>query len=569
MINKKVISLVWILVITQLLIGCKVPSAPTTTTPFLPPTDTSTPPIITVTAPPTNLPPTTQQIDASLGGVIEVINPTDPSFGAKLTVPPGALETDMVLSISSVINPALILPEVVVTEFEPDLSFRVPAILQLTYTDAFLSMYGIEDESLLTIISIDEATGIWEPSAENRVDPVNNIILAEITHLSSWSIVSKSWLTTRQKRDLIQPDPFVMGERNVLFIHGFNGSPGDDCMSEVINVLEGLYDHVAAYQYPSALSIEKNAKWLADEISRQFPDGNFDIVGYSEGGLVARTLIEQNQFQDRVDNLVTIATPHKGILEATALSLLPLPAIAGPGASIPIDVLRTMFPAVFQQMYGSEFLRNLNAAYKPGHTEYHTIAGTDKAGSDTDGVVKVNSAHGTDIFTPAQSETIPNISHSQNTGSPSSWMPCDQRVYDLLKRWLPDSSPTITPTPPTETPFPPGSSFPGTVMLSCGPGGRFSNVITLVTSEPAQRNAHFKLTLTLTSGPIDKILKPKAWQLIVFTKPGQSISSSVGDLAKCDSPGGCSATYEITEAGYGVDKITYHPPIGLTVKCDF
>lgn len=83
---------------------------------------------------------------------------------------------------------------------------------------------------------------------------------------------------------------FQPNQKNVLIIHGWNGSPSDACMKILIGFADGLYDNVLAYQYPSAEAIGENARWLYNTLSPLMmnPDLKFDIIAYSEGGLVAR-----------------------------------------------------------------------------------------------------------------------------------------------------------------------------------------------------------------------------------------------------------------------------------------
>jgi pimeloyl-ACP methyl ester carboxylesterase len=105
---------------------------------------------------------------------------------------------------------------------------------------------------------------------------------------------------------------FRANEANGLFIHGWNQKPRDMEVKTFLNTMQRLYKNVAVYQYPSAEHIQANAEALRAFFGNLDRNLKFDIVAYSEGGLVARYLIEQLGLGEHVENLLTIATPHRG-----------------------------------------------------------------------------------------------------------------------------------------------------------------------------------------------------------------------------------------------------------------
>ena len=228
-------------------------------------------------------------------------------------------------------------------------------------------------------------------------------------------------LTAWQSRTLIG-DAFTAGARNVLLVHGWNSSPWGGCELQLAAAMRGSYDHVLAYAYPSVLDIGDNASWLRSEIVRRYPGVTFDIVGFSEGGLVARAAIEPGAWNGgqtisaSVRNLVTIATPHTGILSDAGPSLLD--DIGG----------SEMRP-------GSAFLRALNDHPDTGGVKYGFIAGAAwHAGSSTsDGLVSVDSALGTNAVTTQRAATLPLV-HAVPAGDGG--MPCDSHVYTTIKSWI-------------------------------------------------------------------------------------------------------------------------------------
>jgi hypothetical protein len=124
-------------------------------------------------------------------------------------------------------------------------------------------------------------------------------------------------MTSWQARMLLGA-PFVAGERNVILLHGWNSSPWDGCQLQLAAAMSAHYDNVLTYAYPSALDIAGNARWLRDELRRVHPGTTFDMIGFSEGGLIARAAIEPGALNDNdaiasTANVFLIATPNLGL----------------------------------------------------------------------------------------------------------------------------------------------------------------------------------------------------------------------------------------------------------------
>ncbi|HIK10915.1 MAG TPA: triacylglycerol lipase [Oscillatoriaceae cyanobacterium M33_DOE_052] len=72
----------------------------------------------------------------------------------------------------------------------------------------------------------------------------------------------------------------------------------------------------------SSVGLDKLAKQVAAFAEERFgPHGNFDLVGFSMGGLVSRYYVQRLGGGDRVQRFVTISSPHHGTLMAYALPL--------------------------------------------------------------------------------------------------------------------------------------------------------------------------------------------------------------------------------------------------------
>lgn len=90
------------------------------------------------------------------------------------------------------------------------------------------------------------------------------------------------------------------------------------------------------------------AAFLAD-VRRRTGRARLDIVGFSEGGLLARMVVGAGRFAGRVDRLISLATPHAGINAWSAYT-----ALAGWHA------LRDAAPpAILQLLTGSELLQQI------------------------------------------------------------------------------------------------------------------------------------------------------------------------------------------------------------------
>jgi triacylglycerol esterase/lipase EstA (alpha/beta hydrolase family) len=137
-------------------------------------------------------------------------------------------------------------------------------------------------------------------------------------------------------------DQVVEDEVPVLLVHGYGGGPAS--MAVLERVLEGRDRRVISVALPNGgrgdIAVSAGA---VEEIVEEEGAQEIDIVGFSAGGLVARTFLEQNGA--RVRSLVFLGTPHHGTrLAGLATSLDP---------SLCARACRQMVP-------GSHFLRKLN-----------------------------------------------------------------------------------------------------------------------------------------------------------------------------------------------------------------
>lgn len=119
----------------------------------------------------------------------------------------------------------------------------------------------------------------------------------------------------------------------IIIIPGILGSENKDGVWQidpVFHTYDNLYEEfvsngfipdedVFTFPYEWRDSNVENAKLLRDkinEIKQTTGYSQVDIVAHSMGGLLAREYIESNYYQNDVDQLVTLGTPHNGAPEA-------------------------------------------------------------------------------------------------------------------------------------------------------------------------------------------------------------------------------------------------------------
>lgn len=224
---------------------------------------------------------------------------------------------------------------------------------------------------------------------------------------------------------------FRPGEKNILIIHGFNSQPAD--MQGLTEFLTAQCANVMLYKYPSGISPALSGRYLYQALSDVVEPGiRFDMVGYSEGGLVARVAKEPGPlnggraFGDRVGNLVTIGTPHEGLPQVIrGRDLLVILGLAAP------------VQAITEMLGGSEFLRMLNTNPQQGATQYFTVAGNLFATDD--GLVFVDSGLGKNVLRTA-GQAIVGLGHSEALAAGRA-MPNHADVYSQTKLWIVDGAP--------------------------------------------------------------------------------------------------------------------------------
>jgi hypothetical protein len=357
-------------------------------------------------------------ISAAGGGAVEVVEATSPVVGARIDLAPGALSADADVALDVADDGALsMFPDLTLVRGSSAAVLTVPVRVRIPYGAALLAHWNVTDERQLGLYARD-ADGLWRALVAS-VDPAHNVVEAEVDQLTTW-VVAPGWMLTAWQGRALLGNAFAAGKRNVVLIGGWNSSPWDGCELQLAAAMRGSYDNVIAYAYPSALDIGANGVWLRDAMTARYPGVTFDAIGFSEGGLVARAAVEPGDWNGgrtiaaSVRNLITIATPHLGLLPDA-------------GASLLADTASSEMAA------GSAFLRDLNAHPSTGDVRYGLIAGAGWGGGASDGLVSVDSALARGVLAPHRT-AAPSLVHATSFGGRG--MPCDPQVYDTIRAWV-------------------------------------------------------------------------------------------------------------------------------------
>ena len=100
-------------------------------------------------------------------------------------------------------------------------------------------------------------------------------------------------------------------QRTVVLIHGYLANRSTLLPLAGYLHWRGL-PQVLSFNYASSEGVERGAIALRDYLRRHVRGGRIDLVCHSLGGLVARAYLQQLGGARRVDQCITIGTPHQG-----------------------------------------------------------------------------------------------------------------------------------------------------------------------------------------------------------------------------------------------------------------
>jgi len=108
-------------------------------------------------------------------------------------------------------------------------------------------------------------------------------------------------------------------QRTVVLIHGYLANRATLLPLAGYLRLRG-FSQVLSFNYASSEGVERGAIALRDYLRRHVRGGRIDLVGHSLGGLVARAYLQELGGARRVDQCITLGTPHRGTYNAYWLS---------------------------------------------------------------------------------------------------------------------------------------------------------------------------------------------------------------------------------------------------------
>ncbi len=206
-------------------------------------------------------------------------------------------------------------------------------------------------------------------------------------------VLIPGWMTDEKAAFLMDALKVMLEEAGfeVVDFKGVLGNPTHTIVYDPLDPNGSSYDGV--------ITGSKGVAQLAEDVkalieAKLGPDQPFDIIAHSMGGLVARWLAEKIGMAGRIDDLITLGTPHHGAPLADVVEEL-----ATFGGILPSDfvsdILVGLLPPVGKWMAsgydmkpGSAFLQELSAwgsyegAFKaPPGNKYTCIATTVKLGN--------------------------------------------------------------------------------------------------------------------------------------------------------------------------------------------
>lgn len=104
-------------------------------------------------------------------------------------------------------------------------------------------------------------------------------------------------------------------QRTVVFVHGYLGNRSSFLPLRGYLKAHGMGGTVC-YDYPARLGVEAAAIRLQKKLRQQVRGGRIDLVCHSLGGLVARVFLQELGGARRVDNCITLGSPHRGTYNA-------------------------------------------------------------------------------------------------------------------------------------------------------------------------------------------------------------------------------------------------------------
>lgn len=134
-----------------------------------------------------------------------------------------------------------------------------------------------------------------------------------------------------EDNQVLKEIPLKLYRPPVLTLHGFGGRR--DKFNDLTQKLQSDFEYedyqitLGGYEATSGQPFPQNAPVLTNQIlegidkmvKEKIATGKIDVIGHSMGGLVARSYLAQSGSNNKINKLITIATPHAGSQIANVL----------------------------------------------------------------------------------------------------------------------------------------------------------------------------------------------------------------------------------------------------------
>ena len=371
---------------------------------------------------------TTTLINARTGGTISVDNPSSniPN-GLTITIPPGALSANTAFTISSLIAPQTLggIKHFLMKGFmvDPDgTALATPATVTLPYsTSEFDTGEGIPLENFLGVDYVDPLSGGLIGMTNFSVDTTNHLLIGTIPHFSIYLGTNMARLcpppilsttatilvdcpnssaraTATQQLPAVMVHGFIVGVKGLSLVYmGDEFTWGNPTTSSLRALLEELNPQggrrIDAWRFDwdtKASSFGNAAYYLKSalvKVKEMSSASSVNLLAHSFGGVLVRTYLQgmatngtylsaPNPYDNDVNRVMTVATPHQGIGDGYSTKIANLCAWSSVDNRPPLGLL--YFETCHETATGSgggAFLQQLNlkSASNPPATQLPTL----------------------------------------------------------------------------------------------------------------------------------------------------------------------------------------------------
>jgi triacylglycerol lipase len=145
----------------------------------------------------------------------------------------------------------------------------------------------------------------YKPSDKKNAELIARELLAVLSLCLLYPFgMFKSKRKTKRKKE----------QRTIVLLHGYIANKSNFYPLATYLKLKG--HNVLFYDYPSRHGVEKAAINFREYLRKHVKGGRIDLICHSMGGIVARIYLQLLGGSRRVDQCITLGSPHKGTYNA-------------------------------------------------------------------------------------------------------------------------------------------------------------------------------------------------------------------------------------------------------------